>query len=175
VYGIFISIAILTCTLLVERKVKVAQKDPELLWGAVFVSVVGGVVGARAYHVIDYWELYKENLSLIPAVWLGGLGIIGAVIVGTLVVIVYLKIKKEPILWWIDQGFSVLPLGQSIGRLGNIWNNELLPLAYYEILLNLLLFGVIKLIEKRKGGPGVPTITYVVGYTLIRAALHGLR
>lgn len=49
------------------------------VWDALWWVFIPGVLGARLYHVLDYWSYYRENPLLIPAVWTGGMGIFGAI------------------------------------------------------------------------------------------------
>jgi phosphatidylglycerol:prolipoprotein diacylglycerol transferase len=91
-----------------------------LLW-----AIVGGVIGARIYHVIHQWNFYSANPSLIPQVWNGGLGIPGAVAGGAVAIYAFTRLRSLPTGRWFDIFVMALPLGQAIGRLGNFVNQEL--------------------------------------------------
>lgn len=93
--------------------------DPILL-----LPIVLGIAGARAYHVVDYWEIYSQNLPSIFAVQNGGLGIWGGlagIFVGLWLVA---KIRKISFLSIMDLISPSLILGQAIGRIGNYINQE---------------------------------------------------
>ena len=47
------------------------------VWG-----VIGGVVGARLYHVVTDWSAFSDDLGRIPLIWKGGLGIPGGLLGG---------------------------------------------------------------------------------------------
>ena len=89
-------------------------------------ALVAGVIGARLYHVIDYWQRYYQyNPGKIPAVWEGGLGIWGAIVGAVLGRSLYSYFKKKN-LRTILEAFAVgAPIAQAIGRLGNWVNGEL--------------------------------------------------
>ena len=40
-------------------------------------AVPSGIVGARLYHVITDWQLFRNDLGAIVQIWKGGLGIWG--------------------------------------------------------------------------------------------------
>lgn len=91
-----------------------------LLW-----SIIGGVIGARAYFVIFQWEaLYKANPIKIFAFREGGLAIYGGVIGALIVGFIACRIKKIPFLPMLDVGLPALLLAQAIGRWGNFFNIE---------------------------------------------------
>lgn len=92
---------------------------------------IGALIGARAYHVIDLFEVYRQNPAKIIAVWEGGLGIYGAILGGLVAGIVLWKvgkISKSNLLMLFDAASVGMPLGQAIGRIGNYLNRELFGL-----------------------------------------------
>ena len=97
--------------------------DQVLLW-----MLLPGLIGARLYHVIDYWEYYVVDPSQIIFVWQGGLGIFGAIIgaaFGLWLFVKYKKISLELFGKGLDLLAIVLSIGQAIGRWGNYFNQEL--------------------------------------------------
>lgn len=175
-YGILISTGILIATLLAEELAKKQGKNPQILWESLIFLIVFGVLGARLYHVVDYWEFYNQNPLQIPIIWKGGLGIFGGIFAGFFALVLYLRRKKEPILEWLDIVGLVTPLGQAIGRWGNYFNQELLPYAIYESGFNLLLFLILWIFHKRLfKQKGNMFFTYLMGYGTIRFFLEFIR
>jgi len=155
-----------------------AGVDEKITEDALLYVVIGGIMGARLYHVIDYWEFYSTHLTKILALWEGGLGIIGAIGGGLAGLYIYHRLHSSSS-WWqlVDTATLGLPLGQAIGRIGNFLNQELYgpptslswgiyidpanrlpgyesfetfhPLFLYESMTSLLLFGVIYLLWKK--------------------------
>lgn len=196
IYGILISLGILCALLTAETLVK--PKEKNTLWALVFWGILGGLIGARTYHVIDYWWLYSQKPLLILDLRTGGIGIWGAIAGGFLAGYIYLKHTKKEALKWFDVVAVVFPLAQAVGRLGNFFNRELYgkatnlpwgihinqtnqkyhPLFAYEALLNLLLFiGLYSLYQekKKKLAPGTFFTLYLGGYAFIRFFLEFLR
>lgn len=90
-----------------------------------YLSMLGGIVGARIYYVILKWDYYSQNLSEIIKVWHGGLAIHGGIIGGLLVALIYSKIKNIKLGVITDLSVSPLILGQALGRIGNLFNGEI--------------------------------------------------
>jgi phosphatidylglycerol:prolipoprotein diacylglycerol transferase len=134
------------------------------LWGT-----IGGIVGARLWHVIDVWEYYVQRPLAILQINEGGLAVYGTAVGGPLVGAIYAWRKKLPIGKLADAAAPPLLLGFAIGRVGDIINGEHhslptdLPWAFlythprtlgqpdipvhpavgYEMLWDLLVFGVL--------------------------------
>ncbi len=194
-YGLILGLAILasfqaSLWLAKERKV-----DIKVVEGLFWWVVIGGIVGARLYHVVDKWqEIYSLNPQSAFYIWNGGLGIWGAIIGG----IIGLWLGKRFLHYGrndkgggrnelLDIVFFGLPLGQAIGRWGNFFNNEIVgkngePLFLYESVLNLVLFGILVSLAKRDSSTtvgmtkrGIIAGIYLIGYGLIRFLLEPLR
>lgn len=145
----------------------------KIVWGASFWTILFGVIGARLYHVVDYYSVYLASPWMIFQVWNGGLGIIGGIILGALALFIYLKIKKQDVIYWLNLGAFTVPLGQALGRWGNVWNKELLPLAWYEMAMDWVLFGILWLVRKKSQKLTLPI--YILGYVLIRIVTQPMR
>ena len=81
-YGIIIALGFLLAVIYMMRRAPVfglTQDDvlDEVLW-----AVPIGVICARLYYCIFYWELYADNPISILYIWEGGLAIYGGVIGG---------------------------------------------------------------------------------------------
>lgn len=90
----------------------------------VLFAIPLGILGARLYYVIFEWEYYSVHTEDIIAIWKGGMAIYGGVIAGSIVAVVFTKIKKIPFLWFADVATIGLFIAQSIGRWGNFVNAE---------------------------------------------------
>jgi len=166
---------------LARKKTDKEKKDLEnvLPW-----VVLGGIVGARLYHVIDFWaRYYSFDPIKMFYVWEGGLGIWGAIVGGMLAIFIYCLIKKLNFLKTLDDLIVGVPLAQAIGRVGNRVNGELFGkngelLFAYEALLNLILFGLLIYLSRfprYARNDGRISGVYLCGYGLIRVFLEGLR
>jgi len=92
----------------------------------IYVSLfVGGLVGARLYHVLLQLPLYLARPFSILEIWNGGLAIHGGVIGGGLVLWYYARRYRMSFWSFADLYAIPLMIGQAIGRWGNYFNQEL--------------------------------------------------
>ena len=98
-----------------------AEAAPSIgMWG-----VGAGLVGARVYHVVTEWDRFADNLSEIPKVWHGGLGIPGGVLLGTVVGVLRARSFGISTADTLHAAAPAIPLAQGVGRWGNWFNQEL--------------------------------------------------
>jgi phosphatidylglycerol:prolipoprotein diacylglycerol transferase len=120
--------------------------DPDHIWNILAWSLIGGIIGARLYHVFSSpadglgWEYYRENPLDIINFWNGGLrglGIFGGLLGGLLAVIIYCRVNKLDWVRFLDYIAPNVLIAQALGRLGNWANQELygpattLPWAFH--------------------------------------------
>ncbi len=178
-YGLLIGLGVwISIEIALSHRGKI---DKDQLEKAIFWVIIAGVIGARLYHVIDYWNrYYSSNLIKVIYVWEGGLGIWGAIGGGILALIIYCFVKKIRFLKYLDALVVGVPLAQAIGRVGNYINGELYgkngePLFAYEGILNIILFAILWKISGKHKKIGVISGVYLIGYGLIRGILENLR
>jgi phosphatidylglycerol:prolipoprotein diacylglycerol transferase len=160
---------------------KVAKKeglDTNLVWEATPWVILSAVVGARLYHVLDFWDVYSQNPLDAFAIWKGGLGIFGALIFGLSGLVIFLRTKKQNLLKWLNIISVPVPLAQAIGRAGNYFNKELygigpIPFFALEATLDFILFLILYFwfIRYQRNTLGI----YLVGYGFIRFATEFFR
>ena len=131
-YGIILMTGAVAGAFLARRQAKKHGYDPEIVWDLFIYLLIGGIVGARIWHILTPspstgitagWYLTHPLDAL--AVWKGGLGIPGAVIGGLIALFVYSRKTGIDFAEWTDIAAPGLALGQAIGRWGNFFNQEL--------------------------------------------------
>ncbi|MBP9700647.1 prolipoprotein diacylglyceryl transferase [Candidatus Woesebacteria bacterium] len=207
-YGFIIGVGILFAVELVRRQARrfdypVSELESSIVW-----MMIPALIGARVYHLLTDWQLYQNaSITELIAIWNGGLGFYGALLGGLLGVLMYVfwshrhhrlsTVSTTTALFLLTDLFSFgLPIGQAIGRFGNLINTELYGLptnlpwalnlpegrfhplfAYEQICLVFLALTLFWIGFKKRLviGKGQYFAIYLVGYGLIRFWLEYLR
>lgn len=172
-YGLIITLSIVLCTLIIDRQLK--HQDQERLWQLVFFMMLGGILGARIYHVLHLHSYYMHDPIKILYVWQGGLGIIGGMIGAIFSFLILAHNYKLNYFYWLDNFAFVAPLAHALGRLANVVNNELLPYALYESLGMLLVFCLFLVLRKQMLHKGVYSGLYLINYGFVRLLLEPVK
>jgi prolipoprotein diacylglyceryl transferase len=100
----------------------------EQVWDISGWAVLFGILGGRLYHVLTDPELYfgsgKHPVDALK-IWDGGLGIWGAIALGTLGAWIGCRRKGVRLAAFADAAAPGVVIAQGIGRWGNWFNNEL--------------------------------------------------
>jgi phosphatidylglycerol:prolipoprotein diacylglycerol transferase len=135
-YGIILMLGALAGGFLATREVKRRGHDPEMVWDLLVYLIIGGVVGARLWHILTpppssiaqgfTTQYYLTHPLDALSIWKGGLGIPGTIMGGLVALYVYTRTNRTiSFIEWADIAAPSLALGQAIGRWGNFFNQEL--------------------------------------------------
>ncbi len=163
-------------------------------------AVAGGIVMARFLYVIDNLDQFGGNIGRVFALNEGGITVWGAPIGGAIAVSIASWWMRLPVRTALDIGSPGLILGMSIGRLGDLINGEHLatasdlpwavfytnpatlgqgfpvhPATTYELLGDVIIFGVLLLLASRVMGRGYMFWTMLGSYAALRFGLQFLR
>jgi phosphatidylglycerol:prolipoprotein diacylglycerol transferase len=123
-HGFFTAVGVLAGIWLATRfAVERGYTEDDIMSIALW-SVVGGIVGARLFHVVDAWEYYAADPLAIVRVNEGGLAIWGTIVGGPIGGAIYAWRNKLSIPRLLDICGMGLILGMAIGRLGDVINGE---------------------------------------------------
>lgn len=202
-YGIIIAIGFLLGLTVACRQADKLGTNQDRLMDVMLLAIPLGIIGARAYYVIFYRDLYLNadgsfNWARAIAIWDGGLAIYGGIIAGIVSAIIFCRVKKWDFWPMADAASYALLIGQSMGRWGNFVNQEAYggpcdalwrmgltvrgeyievhPTFLYESLWNLLgLILLYFLVRPRRKFAGQLFLSYVIWYGLGRFWIEGLR
>ena len=136
-YGLLIVLAIAAGFFIARRLFKKYKLAPDLLYDLGFYLILGGLIGARWWHVLSEINYYWQYPLDIFKIWHGGLAIHGAILGGIIAILLFNSKKLEtgnPLrsrseaswkLLLLDIFAPLLAFGQAIGRWGNYFNQEL--------------------------------------------------
>ena len=197
VYGVMYVFAVLASIVITRRRWRAEGGDPDLVYEVALWGFPAGLIGARIYFVITSWDQAPHTWWGPFAVWDGGLGIWGGILAGTLAGLWVLRRRHADVPRFLDAAAPALLVAQSIGRVGNYFNQELFgrpttlpwgleispqhrpdgyaafttfhPTFLYEIVWNLsLAAALVWLGHHRRIHPGGLFALYVAGYSLFR-------
>jgi phosphatidylglycerol---prolipoprotein diacylglyceryl transferase len=124
-YGIAYAVGLAAAYLVIAHEARWRGLDVRLLPNAMIVVAVAALIGGRLYHVIDQWQLYRDDPLAIVLPPYSGLGVYGGIIAGTIAAVLYARWKRQPFLPWADAVAPGLFVMQAIARWGNFFNQEL--------------------------------------------------
>lgn len=133
-YGIIVMLGAIAAAWLASREARRRGENSELVWDGLVWVLIGGVIGARIWHIFTppasmvevglTTKFYLTHPLDALAIWNGGLGIPGAVIGGVFALYLFARNRKLNFAVWLDIVAPALALGQAIGRWGNYFNQE---------------------------------------------------
>jgi prolipoprotein diacylglyceryl transferase len=197
VYGLMYVIALLAAVAITRRRWRARGGADDLVYEVAMWGFPAGLVGGRLYFLATSWDQAPHTWWGPFAVWRGGLSIWGGILAGTLAGIWVLRRRGANVPAFLDAGAPALLVAQSIGRIGNYFNQELFgrpttlpwalqidpahrpdgygadatfhPTFLYEIVWNLALAAaLVWLGHHRRVRPGGLFALYVAGYSLFR-------
>jgi phosphatidylglycerol---prolipoprotein diacylglyceryl transferase len=133
-YGMMMLLAVVAGTLLSAWRAKRVGIDPDLIFSLAFWMMLPGIIGARAFYVIEYWQpnflpAYTNPdgslgalLGEIVNVAKGGLVVYGAFFGGMAGLIAFARKHRVPLLALCDLIGPSMILGLAIGRIGCLMN-----------------------------------------------------
>lgn len=197
-YGIIIACGFVLAALYMMKRAKCFGLTDDDVLDMLLWAVPIGMVCARAYYCIFYWELFRDNPISVLYIWEGGLAIYGGVIGGAITLLVVAKVKKIPAPVLLDVAALGVIIGQFCGRWGNFMNREAYgaltdsflkmglvnaagevayyhPTFLYESVWNLVGFVALHFYVRRRKFDGEIFLLYMAWYGLGRAWIEGLR
>jgi phosphatidylglycerol---prolipoprotein diacylglyceryl transferase len=122
-FGLMMALSFLVTTIMAGREFRRRGLDPDHANEAGLGAMIGGVLGAKIYYLIDHWsDLLEDPAGMIFSgsglTWYGGLigGTIGALLVA--------RWRRIPLILLCDIAAPILPVGYAIGRMGCFLNGD---------------------------------------------------
>jgi phosphatidylglycerol---prolipoprotein diacylglyceryl transferase len=116
-FGIMFALGFLGAAAVCGRRFKELGKPADWAYEMIFAGLVGGIVGARAYYLVQNWDSVKDDFfgnlfSGSGLVWYGG------AIGGAIAVCIWAWRRGFLQLALLDLAAAPLALGYAIGRIG---------------------------------------------------------
>jgi phosphatidylglycerol:prolipoprotein diacylglycerol transferase len=117
-YGIMVAVAVVSALAITLREAK-RLGVPHDIYGLFLWGIIGGFIGGRLAHVIDYWEYYIANPREL--IGFAGLALHGTIIGVLVAVWIYMMVRRVPFSSLAGVGDAVAlgaSLAQAVGRVG---------------------------------------------------------
>ena len=146
-HGLLTFVAVAVAVILTVRWGSREGLDGDAILSVSVWCIVGGIIGARMLHVIDFWEAYAAQPLRILMVWTGGIAIFGAILGGFVGGSAYILMRNSN--WFLslwgkyfrflgeperaplpgigrlaDLAAPALLIAMAIGRVGDVINGE---------------------------------------------------
>lgn len=185
-YGLTLALAFIVGSFLVCAQAKKEGISPEIVFNFTFFVFISGVIGARAFYVLDNFGYYLKNPKEIIMLQQGGLAWFGGLISAVICGVIYLKQKKLSVYRILDLVAPFVALAQAIGRIGCLLNGccfgkvsqfgfyfpvhdaTLIPTQIYSSLGLIAIFIYLRLIQDRPHQQGQIFSIYLLLYSTKR-------
>ncbi|GIW94606.1 MAG: prolipoprotein diacylglyceryl transferase [Pirellulaceae bacterium] len=122
-YGVMLLLAMVAAVGLAYLRARQVGLNPEIILSLAIWLFVGGIAGARAFYVIEYWDEFQretiwQTVAAIAKFTEGGLVVYGAVLGGLSAGAIFVRRHNLPILAMADLIAPSLAVGLSLGRIG---------------------------------------------------------
>lgn len=126
-YGVMLLVALVAGLTLTLRRARRLGLDPELMYSLLFWLAVPGVIGARLFYVVEYWEDFRgatwgETLANVAQITEGGLVVYGSAIAAAGGLFAFAWLHRLPALALADLIAPAGALAMGIGRIGCFLN-----------------------------------------------------
>jgi phosphatidylglycerol:prolipoprotein diacylglycerol transferase len=195
-YSLIVLIAITLGVWLVAREAARKGFNKEDFYDSVIWIIIGGLIGARLFHVLDHWsDTFAANPIRSLYIWEGGLAIWGGVAGGLIVsaILAWQKGWRFPRL--LDAAAPGLVLAQAVGRVACVITGDAMgkptngpfgfaytspnamvpqlgvyytPMPVYEIIANLAIFALVWSLRKKNLPDGLLFLIYLTLYSVER-------
>ncbi|MBU4225234.1 MAG: prolipoprotein diacylglyceryl transferase [Chloroflexi bacterium] len=198
-YSLIVVTAIVVGVWLTAREAERKGFKKGDIYDAAMWIILGGLVGARLFHVLDHWsDVFAANPISALYIWEGGLAIWGALAGGLLTMAILAWRKGWRLSSLLDAAAPGVVLAQAVGRVACVITGDAMgkpttgpfgfaytnpnamvpelgvyytPMPVYEIIVNLGIFVLLWQLRKRRWPDGMLFLVYLSLYSLERLLL----
>lgn len=196
-FGLLVVLGFAAAAWLAARLARERGFPGDALLDGAALMLIGGIAGARLVFVLLNWETYRHDILSMAQTWRGGMSFHGGLAGGILAGVVYLRLRRLPLLPFADAAAPALALGYAVGRIGCFLNGccygtatsgpwgvhfphsapgELQhPVQLYATVINLALCALLVAAYRRPHREGQIMALYIAGYSLYRFLVEILR
>lgn len=120
-FGLLLTLALLGSMNLAAWRARREGLDGEQVYDLAIWVLLGGLVGARLFFVIEYWRTFGHWTEAFQ-IWNGGIVLYGSVIGAVIVALLYRRARPFPLRPMMDAAAPAIALGVGLGRIGCFLN-----------------------------------------------------
>jgi len=120
-YGMMMVVGFLVALPVIKHLSRDITPNPSYIINAALYSLIAGVVGARVFFVVHYFDQFRDRPLSVFSIWEGGLEFYGGLL-AMVVILIYLRYHKLPIRHYLDIFAIGLMLALAFGRIGCFLN-----------------------------------------------------
>ena len=194
-YGVMAAAGFLAAYWMLMRNRKFTDFSEDFVSGVLFTGIISGIIGARIFYVVQFFDHYRDNLWGIVRIDQGGLVFYGGFLLAMAILWVYCRIRKADFIRMLDLCAPAIALGHAFGRVGCFLNGccyggpsgslpgvvypldsipgklypgvALHPVQLYEAAANVLFCVVLERVLRRKVR-GMTMSAYLIAYGVMR-------
>ncbi len=121
-YGVMIALGVLAALQVALSEARRKGIPEDHIYSGSAWAILGGLLGARLFHVVDNWSYYATRPGEILTLQQSGLAVYGAIFGGVIAVLVFAIWRRLSFWRLADTAAFGVPLGQAIGRVGCLIN-----------------------------------------------------
>lgn len=123
-HGLFSAVGIAAAVFITARFARRQGIADDDVYSLALWAVIGGLVGARLFYVIEHLDRFEDDPAGILRVNEGGITLYGGLIAGSLVAYVIAARRHLPCAAIADAAAMGMLVGQAFGRVGDLVNGE---------------------------------------------------
>lgn len=195
-YGLSYSLGFFNAYLFLRRNRGRLGLSRREVYDLTLFLAVGVLLGGRSLVVFNNeWSFYREHMSLIPAIWLGGLATHGLIVGGAAGVSAFCLVHRKPFRPVFDALAIPTALILGCGRIGNFIDGQIVgsltsvpwavrfpeaagfrhPVVLYDGVKNFMLIPLLVWVRRRGVPPGRLAALFVLLYAALRIPIDLLR
>lgn len=185
-YGFMLVLAFAISSALAVIQAKKENIDPDKIFNFAFVSFISGIIGSRAFYIVENISYYVKNPAEMIMLQRGGLSWYGGLALAVVSGLIYLKKQNLAVCKIFDLIAPFLALGQAIGRVGCLLNGccfgkiskfgiyfpvheeALIPAQLYSSLALILIFIILRILQDKPHKAGEIFFSYLILYSAKR-------
>lgn len=188
-YGLSYTLGFLGLFTYLRRRRQTLQLTMNQVYNLTILTAVGVLVGGRMIEVFFYeWAYYGQNVTHIPAIWLGGMSTHGILLGSIIAILIFCRYYKINFFQIGDVLAIAAAYIMGVGRIGNFIDGQIIgsatdmwcgvkfpdidgfrhPVVLYDGLKNLLLIPLLLAIRRTNPPRGVIVAHFILWYGFLR-------